>query len=282
MKLIFLSTLLGLMAPVIASASPGIWTNEQVYEATKEACLITTAKDALGHTLEFDRLRAGIFRSAKFNQIIVTLQSDSFSQAMLDYRYRNETNTHSFIINNPGFEKALADCYPNNPLMIAFFKQAVHKADLRGKVVSGASTILLFASTSALLSGVGRIKKVLSHTLNFAGLAGIVTTIYRTYFESVETQKILSLACPDNQSAMNRQGCMKRNYMDSLAAVKNNATVEVETQRAAKALLISKAQNQIEEIEIRLKSSTSPSETKKLRDLINEREQFIAKQLNIE
>lgn len=143
-------------------------TESGLYRTTKSACSQVKVTDL--HNLNADKLRAGIFPSAEFTNLLNYLHRGGVKNTFKEQKF-NPDPTVNFITHNSGFNQALQECYPNDPGMQAYFHQSVVRADKAGRIVGTSALVALALVTrsaySLLNSYLPRLYLVITKVQNF-------------------------------------------------------------------------------------------------------------------
>lgn len=272
-------TLLIFVMPGLSWGSDVIGTEPKIYEATKEVCSRVTAGQALGRGPEIDRFHAGIFPSPKFNRLLGSITQESLGRAATKFEYQNRIEMVAYVTQNPGFRRALTECYPDDPRMHIYFSRVIHKADLRGKVVGGAATVVLFAGTKTLIGQLGKLGKQgvrLVRTLEFSAIAALVYAIYADFKKAARENNYYKRICGDPADTDRYSACVVGETETAMQNLKDSFTKRNEANAGLETLLIKMAGAQILENERELaKPGLTDKEKARLLAEVADRRNFI-------
>mgnify|MGYP000971116037 CR=1 FL=1 len=144
-------------------------STDGIYRATKEACTKVRPEDL--SSLAFDRLWAGYFPSRGFTELLAYLHRTGVRNVVHDQNFSQDSSVR-YVLENSGFQKALAECYPQDSKsfyqpktqdgvaahhnMTGFFADAVRNADRKGRIAGGAFVILVlrgYSGATSILKG---------------------------------------------------------------------------------------------------------------------------------
>lgn len=272
--IIILNLIILFMSPNSAFCLNDLWTDKEIYLATKEACLAVTPANALGSTLESDNYRAGIFPSNKFNRLLMELAQGSFKLALSEFQYKDENDELYLILQNPGFTTALNECYPQSTAMKTFFIKVIHKTDLRGKVLAGATTVFLLKGTNSLLAKFGSWGKRVFNGLTYASIALMIKSIYNDYYNHANLDSELAQICGDKNSKT-YSNCVAKNYQQSLTKIENDLKTQNELNKNLNSELVLMAKEQVKTLEKSLTTETSAKKRAEILANLEDRRSFI-------
>ena len=203
-----------------------------VYLATLEACDKVPAAEIARPTLAYDRLYAGIFPSEKFNQIINSIKRESTYRVAVDLNFSEFEKTSLLILNNPGFERALAECYPASPTAKEFFYESIRRADRSGRYVG---VFLLVVVARGAGAGLGLLRtwsvrayNIINTTSN--GLMALTLTSF-LHSDTQEQQQVKKQFSDLIQDKMLDENAMTQ-LNNSLSLIEQKARHELEILQA--------------------------------------------------
>jgi len=144
-----------------------------IYEATKDACLRVEQSDIAPGSFSIAKLRMGNFPSQNFNDILSYIKIKSMKKFILDLEINSPDPSVEYFIKHPEFNRALMECYPENPMLQLFFKQAISSSDKTGKLLGVMINVALFKGIGSIASLIKNMSLV--STIAFDKLNRIVT-----------------------------------------------------------------------------------------------------------
>ncbi|MCB0369741.1 MAG: hypothetical protein KDD45_09960, partial [Bdellovibrionales bacterium] len=247
---------------------------EFIYFATKNACINVTPEKALNSNLESDNYRAGIFPSNDFNKLLMEVTHESMRGAISEFKYIDENYLVDQITKNQGFIKAINECYNKNEIMKAFFIAAIKRADIRGKVLAGVSTAVLFKGMNTFLGKLGTWGAKIFNGIQFSTMAFATILIYQDLYNHKKIQDYLKESCGDPKDST-YSDCVAQLYNSSLERLENNLETQNDLNKNIENTLIKMAKEQIIFLENELKNEPSDRIRNQIIDQINDRKQFI-------
>ena len=168
--------------------------HDDIYEFTLEACM---HRDASAHVLlaqgrkhgaAWDKLFAGQFPSARFNRMISAATRAAFNDAVLRLRFSEMSADLFTILDSPGFNDALKDCYQDSVEAQNIFKRLVERRDSAAKTLAGGALVATAAAggvmASKVLSLIARAAPRVAHGIAFVIVpAGVVIPVVRSRTE---------------------------------------------------------------------------------------------------
>lgn len=239
------------------SQAAEFWTSEDIYVATKEACLLVKKDDL--RTTAADKFHTGIFPSDKFNRLLVWLSRESAQKILSDWDYSYENPLIQHALNSEGFQRALAECYkPQDLVLRQFFVDSVKKSSLRGKyaatmifaVLGGAGQFA--ASTAIKLFGVYS-KWILGSI--FGGMMG--THLWSLFLKNKNLRESTDQACGLNPNDFDieekRSHCLMNRLGNSIKSL--NAKLKAKHQTEEPLLILLRKEQELQ-IQIQALEST--------------------------
>lgn len=262
------------LAPIGALAAPNTWTEDMIYVATKEACELTTWSQVSGNSFESNHLRIGHFRSQKFNELLNYVQLSSAEKAAKTLNLFARNQSVFAFTQSSGLQRALQECYPNDPRMIRFFDTSILRAEERGRIGIIAVVLTGGVAVSKTLAALGTFGKYVSHALNFTQVAGLVTQVYQVRKQAAAEKSKVQSVCGDAKDH-ELNDCKVDAFFSDLDKTEAAFTQRKQDAEALRDLLIETAKSDISKLSLDRKNATSADAIRQIDVLIAQRQKFL-------
>lgn len=149
-KAIILIFSLGLFS-TSAGLAAGVWhDDDEVYEATKEACSLISLND-LHSKSTVTKLRAGLFPSKKYRELLFWISKDAAVKAIEKFEILAENSLAYSVKNSEYFQKALNECYPNDSQARQLFETSINDSIVRGKMAVTVTALIIIGASRFIL-----------------------------------------------------------------------------------------------------------------------------------
>lgn len=98
--------------------------------------------------------------------------TSSFQEAMLEFNFVSASEHLSQLLGSVGYKKALATCFPDDPISAERFTMDLQKVDINGKILAGAVSTVSMGASVKILHWVHQVAKTLSLKLYY-GVIGL-------------------------------------------------------------------------------------------------------------
>lgn len=183
-------------------------SDEGIYQATKSACIKISPHDVTKGSLSLASIRLGINLSSDFKSMLSYIRSDSLEQVVSSLNV-DQNKWIKYIINNPGFQQALSECYPDNEFMQNFFKNLVISADRTGKILGSYLTFfslyILRQAPEKLSAILNLSSKAFNKWASYLGITSLLTsdTKFTSMLEKMLTENGMSKILENGQKSNN-------------------------------------------------------------------------------
>ena len=241
----------GLLFVVCASFSAKAQNIHEMHAVTYKACQSLQEKDFKGGTTH-EKLSAGITRSPEFNRILIRIFHRSIKDQLWSGDFSLAPGHVALVLLNPGYNKALKECFPNRPDLQERFSRLVVLQRVRAAMgVAGVVYVGYFAGAFLL-----KLPAAVQIPLLLAGVGHTGYTAYQAVTDARALEQQIQEHCPEGVN--DRKICLKTLAMKKIRETVQDSRKQVERTDLMMELLALEYEARIDAISTTLEHEHDP------------------------